>query len=156
MTTARGIDTAAHSSHSSWVAPSTPSTAEMTNRAASAALSPARRSPTKSAYPGVSMRLILTPSTTTGASDRETERCWRTSASSKSLTVVPSSTRPARGTAPVATRRDSSSVVFPDPLGPTSTTLRMCSGRSASGALPAGPAGFFSAMLSSRSPAVLP
>ena len=48
-TTARGMPTAAHSSHSIWVAPSTPSTAETTKSAASAARRPARRSPTKSA-----------------------------------------------------------------------------------------------------------
>ena len=49
MTTARGIPTAAHSSHSILVRPSTPSVAETANRAASAARSPALRSPVKSA-----------------------------------------------------------------------------------------------------------
>ena len=41
------------------MAPSTPSLAETTNSAQSAARSPARRSPTKSAYPGASSRLTL-------------------------------------------------------------------------------------------------
>ena len=42
----RGIPTAAHSSQSMAVVPSTPSAAETTNNAASAARRPARRSPT--------------------------------------------------------------------------------------------------------------
>ena len=44
-----GIPTVAHSSHNIRVSPSMPSTAETTNRAASAARRPARSSPTKSA-----------------------------------------------------------------------------------------------------------
>ena len=93
----------------------------------------------KSAYPGESSRLTLTPSCSNGASDRLIERCWRASASSKSLTVVPSSTRPARGIVPVATSRASTSVVLPAPEWPTSTTLRIRPGSSAVGALPAAP-----------------
>ena len=77
---------------------------------------------------------------TTGANESETERCWRCSASSKSLTVVPSSTRPARGMVPVATSSASTSVVFPAPEWPTSTTLRTDPGWSAAGAAPAAPA----------------
>ena len=57
---ARGIPVAAHSRHSIRVASSRPSAPEMTKRAASAALSPARTSPTKSGLPGVSMRLTTT------------------------------------------------------------------------------------------------
>src|SRR5947209_4480780 len=88
------------------------------------------------------MRLTLMPSCSNGASDSEMDRCWRTSASSKSLTVVPSSTRPARGIVPVATRRASTSVVLPAPEWPTSTTLRIRLGSSTVGALPtAAPAG---------------
>ena len=102
MTTARGMVTAAHSSQTATVAGSTPSAALTTNRAASAARSPARSSPTKSAYPGVSMRLILMPSCTSGATASPTERCCRTAAGSWSHTVVPSVTVPALGTAPVA------------------------------------------------------
>ncbi len=45
---------------------STGSLAAVTNSAQSAARSPARSSPTKSAYPGVSMRLTFTPRCTTG------------------------------------------------------------------------------------------
>ena len=73
-TTARGMPTAAHSCHSIRVAPSiTPplaavSEAEMTNRAASAARRPARSSPTKSAWPGVSIRFIRTGPPASGMS----------------------------------------------------------------------------------------
>src|SRR4051794_28113042 len=82
------------------------------------------------------------PSCSNGASAKEMDRCWRTSASSKSLTVLPSSTRPARGIVPVATRRASTSVVLPAPEWPTSTTLRIRLGSSTVGALPtAAPAG---------------
>ena len=49
MTTARGMPTAAHSSHSILVTPSIPSVAETANSAESAARSPALRSPVKSA-----------------------------------------------------------------------------------------------------------
>src|SRR5450432_2307192 len=141
MTTARGMPTFAHSSHSMRVAPSIPSTADITNIAASAARRPARRSPTKSAYPGASRRLILTPLCSTGAKARETERWWRTSASSKSVVVVPSSTRPALGIAPLATSRASTRVVLPTPEWPTSTTFRILPGWSTVGAVPAAPAG---------------
>ena len=44
--------------------------------AQSAARSPARNSPTKSASPGVSIRLTLTPSCSSGANARLTDRCW--------------------------------------------------------------------------------
>ena len=62
MTTARGMPTWLHSCHSDLVGSSTPSFAAITNSAQSAARNPARSSPTKSAYPGVSTRLILMPS----------------------------------------------------------------------------------------------
>src|SRR6266487_3014100 len=124
MTTARGMPTAAHSSQSIRVSPSTPSVAATANSAASAARRPARRSPVKSAYPGVSSRLTLTPAWVSGASVRLTDRCCLISTSSKSLTVVPSSTRPARWMVPVATSSASTSVVLPAPEWPTSTTLR--------------------------------
>src|SRR5690242_9535339 len=82
------------------------------------------------------------PSYSNGASVSEMDRCCLTSASSKSLVVVPSSTRPARGMVPVATRRASTSVVLPAPEWPTSTTLRIRLGSSTVGALPtAAPAG---------------
>src|SRR5882757_6510732 len=72
-----------------------------------------------------------------GARLRLTERCWRTSASSKSLTVVPSSMRPNRVIPPVANSSASVNVVLPAPVRPTNATLRILPGWSASGALPA-------------------
>src|SRR5262245_63760418 len=137
MTTARGMPTAAHSSQSIRVRPSTPSVAATANSAASAARRPARRSPVTSAYPGVSSRLTLTPAWVSGASVRLADRCCLISTSSKSLTVVPSSTRPARWMVPVATSSASTSVVLPAPEWPTSTTLRTLLCWPAAGAPPA-------------------
>src|SRR5689334_4435288 len=62
-----------------------------------------------------------------GASDKETEICFVISSGSKSLTVVPSSTRPARLMAPAASRSASVSEVFPVPPCPTRTMFRMWS-----------------------------
>ena len=132
------MPTSAHSRHSVRVASSTPSLAAITNSAQSADRSPARISPTKSAYPGVSTRLTLMPSCTSGATAREIERPWACSDSSKSHTVVPSRTEPARGTAPAEASSVSTSVVLPEPPGPTTTTLRIRSGLLASRSWPAG------------------
>src|SRR4051812_27214436 len=139
MTTARGILTAAHSSHNATVAGSTPSAAHTTNNAASAARRPARTSPTKSAYPGVSIRLILMSPCTSGATDRPTERCWRCAAGSWSLTVVPSVTDPARVITPAAASKASVRVVFPEPDGPTRTMFRTLAGLSTATAAPPSP-----------------
>src|SRR3954468_23465128 len=136
MTTARGMPTAAHSSHSCTVAASTPLTAETTNSAPSAARNPARSSPTKSGEPGVSRRVSRWSACSTVATPRDTERCWRTSTSSLSRAVVPSSMRPARGSAPVATNRPSASVVLPEPAWPTSATLRTFAAGRGAGAVP--------------------
>src|SRR5215472_391968 len=147
MTTARGMPTAAHSSQSMRVRPSTPSVAATANSAASAARRPARRSPVKSAYPGVSSRLTLTPAWVRGASVRLTDRCCLISTSSKSLTVVPSSTRPARWMVPVATSSASTSVVLPAPEWPTSTTLRTLLCWPAAGAPPEAACPFLSVII---------
>ncbi len=71
-TTARGSPASAASSQIISVWTSTPSTAETTNRHASAARSAPRTSPMKSAYPGVSRTLILRSSQSTGARVVET------------------------------------------------------------------------------------
>ena len=63
-----------------------------------------------------------------GDATAPTERCWRTAAGSWSQTVVPSRTVPGRGIAPVCASSASTSVVFPDPDGPTRTTLRIRAG----------------------------
>ena len=78
------------------------------------------------------MRLTFTPRCTTGATDSAIERPWERSPDSKSDTVVPSATVPARVRAPLRTSRVSRRVVLPPELGPTSTTLRISSGLRAS------------------------
>src|SRR6185437_12321204 len=86
------------------------------------------------------------PACVNGAKVRLTERCCLISTSSKSLTVVPSSTLPIRWVVPVAASSASTRVVFPAPEWPTSTTLRTLSGWPAEGALPAAPDVAFSAI----------
>ena len=78
------------------------------------------------------MRLTLTAPWTSGATARAIDRPWARSPGSKSDTVVPSSTVPARLTAPERSSNVSSNVVLPPELGPTSTTLRIPSGVRAS------------------------
>ncbi len=80
ITIARGVPAAAHSSHSRRVKPSTPSRALTTNRAASPPRRPARRSPMKSASPGVSRRLIRMPRCVADSTVRLIVR-WRCSTS---------------------------------------------------------------------------
>jgi len=57
------------------------------------------------------------------------ERRRRISSSSKSETVLPSSTRPMRVVAPLMNSIASARVVLPDPLWPTSTMFRRFSVR---------------------------
>ena len=128
MKTRRGSPSSAASSHAASVWASTPSTALTTTTTRSTTEQAARTSPKKSAYPGVSIRLILTSPTTMGASDSEIDICRLISSGSKSQTVDPSSTFPALVMAPVANRRASASVVLPAPLCPTRATLRMRDG----------------------------
>src|SRR5258706_7061738 len=90
--------------------------------------------------------LTLTSLWTNGARVRFTERCCLISTSSKSLTVLPSSTRPVRWMVPVSASNVSARVVFPAPEWPTSTTFRTFSGWPAVGALPAAPDVAFSAI----------
>ena len=97
---ARGRPASTASSHAASVWTSTPSTAETTTITASTARIAERRSPTKSAYPGASSTLILTPFHSIGAIDSETEMPLRCSSGSWSETVLPSSTVPMRVMAP--------------------------------------------------------
>ena len=71
------------------------------------------------------MRLILAffHSAKAGAARRLIFRSI--SSGSKSVTVVPSSTRPSRLTAPASKSRAEASEVFPQPPCPTMATLRM-------------------------------
>ena len=94
MNTMRGRPRSAAIRHTTSVWTSTPSTALTTNTARSATERAAATSGTKSAYPGQSSRLILHPSNSNGATATDTD-IWRfTSSGSKSVVVVPSSTRP--------------------------------------------------------------
>src|SRR2546423_11679789 len=74
------------------------------------------------------MRLILCPSYSKGATASDTEILRLTSSASKSVVVVPSSTRPWRGMAPAQKRRASARVVFPAPPWPTRAALRILAG----------------------------
>ncbi len=123
--TARGSLACAAIRHAISVCTSTPSTADTTNTARSAARKAAATSPTKSAYPGVSRTFTLWSSCSNGAMDIDTEIPRRPSSGSKSETVLPSSTRPILGIAPVTKRSASARLVFPDPPWPTSATLRI-------------------------------
>ena len=88
MTTARGMPTAAHSSHSSRVTPSTPSVADDDEQRAVRRAQPRPQVPGEVRVPGVSSRLTVSPSETNGASVRFTDRFCLISTSSKSLAVV--------------------------------------------------------------------
>src|SRR3954447_4797924 len=72
--------------------------------------------------------LILQPSCSIGAMATETEMFRLTSSGSKSVVVVPSSTRPWRFTAPEQKRSASARVVLPAPPWPTRATLRIWAG----------------------------
>jgi hypothetical protein len=98
----------------------TPSTAEMTRTAPSSTLSTRSTSAMKSGWPGVSIRLTVTPPT---ANDTTADLIviprWRSSAS-ESVCVVPASTLPISSMTPAANRSRSVSVVLP-----ASTCARM-------------------------------
>src|SRR5947209_14511595 len=72
--------------------------------------------------------LILWPWYSKGASDSESEIARLISSGSKSVVVVPSSTRPWRLMAPEQNNRASARLVFPAPPCPTSATLRILAG----------------------------
>ena len=124
-TTMRGRLAAAASAHSFSVCTSTPCTESTTTTAASTTRSAERASVRKLAMPGVSMMLILVLSHSACAR-LEARECLRAIASSsKSVTVVPSSTRPNRFTAPAANNMADISCVLPHPLCPTMATFLM-------------------------------
>ena len=104
---------------------STPATASTTITAASATRSAARASLTKLAIPGVSIRLILVPFHSANAVVDESVCLRAISSSSKSVTVVPSSTMPRRLTIFASNSIAETSCVLPEPLWPTMATLRM-------------------------------
>ncbi len=105
------------------VCTSTPDTASTTITAASATRMAARVSLRKLAMPGVSMMLILTLFHSAKATLADSV-CFRsTSSSSKSVTVLPSSTFPSRLTIPASKSAADTNWVFPDPLWPTNATF---------------------------------
>ena len=116
-TTTRGRPNAAAARQASSVCACTPSVALTTTTARSAVARAAMASAAKSALPGASSRLTFTPSTVNGAMARDTESWREISSGSKSQTVVPRSTVPWRGMAPVAASRASASVVLPGRRG---------------------------------------
>ena len=75
--------------------------------------------------PGVSSRLTLWPSHSKGARVSDTEMVRFCSSGSKSVTVLPSSTRPIRLVSPATKSSASVKVVFPAWPCPTSATLRI-------------------------------
>ena len=93
--------------------------------AASATRRAARASVRKLANPGVSMMLILVFCHSACARLEESVCLRAISSSSKSVTVVPSSTLPMRLTAPATKSIVETSCVLPHPPCPTTATLRM-------------------------------
>src|SRR5690606_6639428 len=77
---------------------------------------------------------VLSAPCSTGATDRDTDRCCSIAAGSWSHTVDPSVTDPARGIVLVCASSASTSVVLPEPEGPTSATLRISAGSDGAGA----------------------
>ena len=95
--------------------PCGPEEASTAISAASAAAQPSTTSPSKSGKPGVSMRLMRTPFHSIASTEAEIEYWCFFSSSSKSETVLPSSTRPRREMWPAQRSIASASVVLPAP-----------------------------------------
>ena len=91
----------------------------------SAAMMPSAAPVSKSNRPGASIRLYLMPSYSTGTTLELSDALRRISSGSKSLAVVPSSTRPIRSVAPLMYSSASVSVVLPQPAWPATRMLRM-------------------------------
>ena len=113
MNTTVGTPSRRRARNSSNVCDCTPSTAETTRTAPSRTPSTRSTSAMKSGCPGVSMRLIVTPSTTKDTTaDLIVIPRWRSRAS-ESVCVVPSSTRPMSSMTPAACSSRSVRVVLP-------------------------------------------
>jgi hypothetical protein len=103
----------------------TPTSAPTTTMALSATRRAAMTSPTKSADPGVSRKLILEPCQLAWVREAWIDSLRAISSSVKSLVVRPVSTRSAFAMAPVAASSCSTSDVLPVPPWPTMATLRI-------------------------------
>ncbi len=75
--------------------------------------------------PGVSTTVILVPCQSSQAGVAASVCLRAMDSSSKSVGAVPSSTRPRRVVAPAVNRSAEMSWVLPEPLWPTTATLRM-------------------------------
>ena len=124
-TTSRLADARTASAQIFSVCTSTPATASTASTTLSTARSAPLTSPMKSGYPGVSIRLILWSCHSSGASAALTVIWRRISSASKSVVVVPSSTRPRRSIAFAANSIASTSDVLPVPPCPHTATFRM-------------------------------
>ncbi len=138
-TTRRGSPRSSHSLQASSVPTCTPSAAPTTTRARSATCRAASTWPSRSGSPGQSRSWRRwgssagPPGSTCGvhvsvavAVSSDPPRSF--SSGSWSQTVVPSSTRPRRPIAPPVASSASTRVVFPDPVCPTTATVRTLSG----------------------------
>ncbi len=103
----------------------TPPTASTTTRAASATCSAATASLKKLPMPGVSIKLIFCLFHSAYATLADSVCLRAISSSSKSVTVVPSSTLPNRLIMLASARMAEVSCVLPDPLWPTRATFLM-------------------------------
>src|SRR5437899_2742575 len=124
-TLARGRSSSLANFQTFAVCTGTPATASTTTSAASTTRRPARASAMRSPYPGVSTRLTRWPFQSRYAIEVLIEILRLTSSGSKSVVVLPSSTRPSRVTAPAVNSRASTREVLPTPPWPTTPTLRI-------------------------------
>ena len=115
-TTIRGSDSSSAASHAFSVWTIGPATASTTTSAPSATWSAARASARKFPMPGVSIRLIFCLFHSAYATLEDSVCLRAISSSSKSVTVVPSSTLPNRLTIPATERSAEASCVLPEPL----------------------------------------
>jgi len=122
-TTSRGSSFCSADSHTFSVWTSTPETASITTRAASETRMAAAASLKKLPKPGVSIRLILCRFHSAYAIAADRVRLRAISSSSKSVAVVPSSTRPRRFTMPASNRMAEASWVLPALEWPTMATF---------------------------------
>ena len=124
-TTTHGRFSSSATAHTLSVTTSAPATESTTTRAASATRRAQQVSLKKFAMPGVSMRLIFVFFHSANAVLADSVCLRAISSSSKSVTVVPSSTAPRRLTASASNRRAEANCVLPAPLCPTNATLRI-------------------------------
>ncbi len=106
---------------------STPATASTTTRTLSTTARAPSTSPTKSAYPGVSKKLILWFAHSTSAMSALIEMLRLISSGSWSVTVVPFSTAPCLVVAPEIYNAASTREVFPHPPCPMTAIFLICS-----------------------------